>query len=189
MKPLSRPHRRNFNITGHAHVLTFSCFHRFKFLQAERTCHWLADSIDVARRQLKFELWAYVFMPEHAHLLIQPREESHDVASIRHAIKHPVGSKAISFLSKEAPGWLPRITRQRGKKTERLFWQSGGGYDRNIDSPRTLAHEIEYIHLNPVRRGLVERAEDWKWSSSGWYAERQSTNGLVPDSIPAEWIT
>ena len=29
---------------------------------------------------------------------------------------------------------------------------------------------IDYIHLNPVRRGLVERPEDWKWSSFPWYA-------------------
>jgi len=45
--------------------------------------------------------------------------------------------------------------------------------------------EIEYIHNNPVRRGLVARAEDWPWSSAAWYAGARDVP-LVPDvgSIP-----
>jgi len=39
---------------------------------------------------------------------------------------------------------------------------------------------IEYIHNNPVRRGLVSRAEDWKWSSAGWH---EGKNSLRPDPI------
>jgi putative transposase len=62
----------------------------------------------------------------------------------------------VAFLETNAPRWLPRITRQRGGTRERLFWQSGGGYDRNIDEPRTLITMLDYVHLNPVRRELVE---------------------------------
>jgi putative transposase len=178
-------HRRNYNIPGHAHVLTFSCYHGYQFLAAERTCEWLADAINAARSKLDFLLWAYVFMPEHVHLIVYPRRALYDIAEIRHEIKHPVGDQAVRFLATEAPDWLQRVTRTRGKKTERLFWQSGGGYDRNIDEPKTLAAEIEYIHMNPVRRGLVQRAEDWKWSSAGWYL-RGSNAQLILDSIPAE---
>jgi putative transposase len=29
---------------------------------------------------------------------------------------------------------------------------------------------IDYLHANPVRRGLVAKAEDWEWSSTRWYA-------------------
>jgi hypothetical protein len=43
-----------------------------------------------------------------------------------------VGEKALEYLKQHAPHWLSRLTRSRGDKTERLFWQSGGGYDRNI---------------------------------------------------------
>jgi putative transposase len=93
----------------------------------------------------------------------------------------------VRVLAQESPEWLQRITRRRGQKTERLFWQSGGGYDRNIDEPTTLAREIEYLHMNPVRRGLVERAVDWNWSSAGWFEGRASAL-LAPDTIPAEWI-
>ena len=82
---------------------------------------------------------------------------------------------------------MPRITRRRGDDTERLFWQSGGGYDRNITEPKTLMQVIEYIHLNPVRRGLVERADQWKWSSAAWFLGT-GTPPLIPDRIPTEWV-
>ena len=52
---------------------------------------------------------------------------------------------------------------------------------------------VEYIHLNPVRRGLVRRAEDWKWSSVHEYGgtsveEQERRSGLIVDriSFPAD---
>ncbi|MGO9146978.1 MAG: hypothetical protein ACLQDF_11475 [Desulfomonilia bacterium] len=60
------------------------------------------------------------------------------------------------------------IKRKDGRREFR-FWQAGGGYDRNIENPKTLIQMIDYIHQNPVRRGLVEQAADWKWSSASWY--------------------
>jgi hypothetical protein len=56
--------------------------------------------------------------------------------------------------------WLEKITRRRGTRTERLFWQSGGGFDCNITSGKTLLPRIDYIHNNPVRRRLCVRARD-----------------------------
>ena len=182
-----RQHRRNDNEPGHAHELTFCCYRGFTFLNAERTCKWLAEAIEAARVDLDFDLWAYVFMPEHVHLIVRPREAEYDIAEIRKAIKAPVGSKAMKYLLEEAPDWIPKVSRKRGKKTERLFWQSGGGFDRNVIKPGTRMNMIDYIHMNPVRRGLVENPEQWKWSSAAWYLGA----GGVPirvDSIPAEWL-
>ena len=59
---------------------------------------------------------------------------------------------------------------REGQRIRHRFWQPGGGYDRNITSTLALRAAIEYIHANPVRRGLVARAEDWEWSSARWYA-------------------
>ena len=58
------------------------------------------------------------------------------------------------------------ITRRRRGSRERVYWQCGGGYDWNIEEPGTLRTIIDYVHLNPVRRGLVARATDWRWSSA-----------------------
>jgi putative transposase len=177
----SRSMRRPaINEPGHAHELTFSCFRGFDFLKAERTCQWLADAIDAARKEMEFALWAYVFMPEHVHLMIQPKRFPYDIRLIRQKIKEPVGRQAVGYLQAHALEWLPRITVKRGDRIERRFWQAGGGYDRNVWEPHTLLAMIEYIHNNPVRRGLVSRPEDWKWSSAGWH---EGKNSLRPDPI------
>ncbi len=126
-------------------------------------------------------------MPEHAHLLILPRSSSYDIADIRQAIKEPVGRHAFRYLRRYAPHWISKLTRRRGSRHEHLFWQSGGGYDRNIDNGRTLQSEIAYIHMNPVRHGLVEKATDWRWSSASWY-ELGEPGLLRIDPISADWL-
>ncbi len=108
------------------------------------------------------------------------------MASIRKAIKEPVGRKGVAHLVEHSPAWLARITRQRGERTERLFWQAGKGYDRNIWEPKVLMTMIDYVHANPVRRGLVSRPSEWRWSSAGWFDGTPSC-GLIPDRVPPEW--
>ena len=74
---------------------------------------------------------------------------------------------------------------QPGGSVAYRFWQRGGGHDRNLREPEAIHAEIEYMHNNPVRRGLVARAEDWPWSSAAWYAGVREVV-LVPDaaSVP-----
>ena len=133
-----RVHRRNFNDPGHAHELTFSCYRSFEFLKSERTCLWLIEAINAARLKHDVAVWAYVFMPDHVHLLICPRRVNYDIAAIRQAIKEPVARKAVRYLKKDSPEWLSRITIRKGEKTRHQFWQKGGGHDRNITEPATL---------------------------------------------------
>jgi putative transposase len=182
-----RRRRVNINEPGHAHELTFSCYHGFKFLRAERTCLWLADSIEKARKEFSFSLWAYVFMPNHAHLLIWPKAPVYDIAVIRQAMKSPVARRAIAYMKSRAPHWLAKVSRERGDEIEHLFWQSGGGYDRNMISSKALMASIDYLHMNPVRKELVETAADWKWSSAAWYIKGEAIPISV-DPIPAEWL-
>lgn len=105
------------------------------------------------------------------------------IADIRRAIKEPVGRKGIEHLQAHARERLPRVTRTRGKKVEHLFWQSGGGFDRNIKTSKALLAMLEYIHLDPVRRDLVQKAVDWKWSSAAWCEQGQPTP-ITLDPIP-----
>src|SRR5437763_11039394 len=82
----------------------------------------------------------------------------------------PVARQAIAYLKAKAPQWLARLTVHEGQRVRHRFWQPGGGYDRNITSTEALRAMIDYIHANPVRRGLVARVEHWEWSSARWYA-------------------
>jgi putative transposase len=131
-KSIVRKLRRRYYEPGQAHELTFSCYHRYPFLNGDRTRRWFIEALDDARRKMRFELWAYVIMPEHVHVLIVPHELKPDIGSIVGTIKEPVARKAIRFLVEHSPQWLDRITVREGKRLRRRFWQAGGGYDRNV---------------------------------------------------------
>src|SRR5262245_59019633 len=109
--------------------MTFSCFRAFVFLKAERTCQWLSDAIETARKELDFALWAYVFMPEHVHLLICPRRPIYDISTIRQAIREPVGRKGDCLSAGACAALAAAHYRETGKRLERHFWQAGGGDD------------------------------------------------------------
>jgi putative transposase len=156
---------RRFDEPGHAHYLTFSCFRNQRFLTSERACLWLIDAIRHARIQTTFDLWAWVFMPDHVHLLLRPREGI-VVSQILSAIKVPVAKRAAGWVRRAAPEFVPRMLDvQPGGKRFLRFWQRGGGYDRNIVSAQEIYEKIGYVHKNPVRRGLIESPADWRWSS------------------------
>ena len=151
-----RHRRRSINLPGHAHELTFSCFRGIPLLNSDRTRQWFIDALQRARQNHHFDLWAYVIMPEHAHVLVNPFDPDYEMATILKGIKQSVSRRAMLFLRAHAPESLARfaVTRYDGR-IEHRFWQRGGGYDRNIVELDTVLAVIEYIHNNPVRGGLV----------------------------------
>jgi putative transposase len=170
-KPYFRKQRRRYHEFGDARELTFSCYKGYAFLARDRTRIWFLEALQEARQAWPVDLWAYVLMPEHVHLLVWPRAPGERIVSgFLQAVKEPIARRAIAYLERHAPAWLPRLTIREGKRTRRRFWQPGGGYDRNVAEAVALRAMIDYLHANPVRRGLVERAEDWEWSSARWYA-------------------
>jgi putative transposase len=162
--------RVRYNEPGQPRELTFSCFRGYKFLARDRTRQWLCESLGTARSKFGIHLWAYVIMPEHVHLLVYPGDVPDRISRFLQALKESVARKAIRYLRSNAPEWLARMTVKEGPRLRRRFWQPGGGYDRNVTSSKALRAMIDYLHANPVRRGLVAHGEDWEWSSARWYA-------------------
>lgn len=160
---------RHFNDPGHAHFLTFSCYGRLPLLKAERTRQWFVDSVIQAKTRHRYALWAYVIMPDHAHLLVLPLDKKYDISSFLKSVKQSVARKAKHYLQANHRSQLQRLTVTHGEREIFRFWQSGPGYDRNIRSEDELFAKIKYIHNNPLKKGLVSDPTDWKWSSSRWY--------------------
>jgi putative transposase len=126
----------------------------------------LIEAVGRASKKHDFAVLSYVIMPEHAHLLILPRKQDYDIAGILKSIKQSVAKKAKQFLELNDSEWLERLTAKKGDRKVFRFWQSGPGYDRNIRDDDELLEKIKYIHENPVKRGLVDRPEEWEWSSA-----------------------
>jgi putative transposase len=179
-----RKRRRRFDDEGGPRELTFSCYRRYPFLAKDRSRLWFVGALQAARQDWSIDLWAWVIMPEHAHLLIAPRETGVKIGRFAGKIKEQVARLAIAWLEEHSPQWLSKITVCEGKTVRRRFWQPGGGYDRNIDNPKTLLAMIDYIHANPVRRGLTTKPEDWEWSNARWYAGRHNVRLQMDRTLP-----
>jgi putative transposase len=169
----TRPHRKlikHYHEPGDLHELTFSCYKRQPLLTNDSWRRQLAHCIDSAGEELAVQLAAFVFMPEHVHLLIVPTGHEPAIDRYLARIKQPFSKWVKQQLIEAKSPLIDRLTVQErpGKNCFR-FWQEGPGYDRNLRAPAVIEAAIEYIHMNPVRRRLVKWAVDWKWSSASWY--------------------
>lgn len=132
-----------------------------------------------ARTRFIFGLFAWVVMPEHVHLLMCS-SASATVEEVLTFIKNSTAQRVIHRWRRLKAPVLPRITKRNG---EIRFWLKGGGWDDNLKDENELSRKVRYTHLNPVKRGLVERSEDYRYSSIHWWMGRRE--GEVPcDPIP-----
>ena len=88
-------------------------------------------------------------MPEHVHLFVNESERS-------------TLAQAIKSLKQG-------VARRVARRVEDSFWQARN-YDFNVWSEKKFVEKLRYIHRNPVKRGLVARPADWRWSSFRHYA-------------------
>jgi putative transposase len=190
----TQPQRKriqHFHEPGDLHELTFSCYRRLPLLTNDDWRTLLARSIDAAGLETGFKLAAFVLMPEHVHLLVVPTLRDPRIDEYLAKVKQPFSKSIKELLRQQNSPLLARLmVRERPGKICFRFWQEGPGYDRNLNSSKAIAASLDYIHLNPVRRGLVDRAVDWKWSSASWYLlnpPQQQRPGLpLIHRLPAE---
>jgi putative transposase len=161
---------RHYHEPGHLHEFTFSCYQRRPLLTNDDWRGRLARTLDTAGEEYRFQLVAFVFMPEHVHLLTYPLDEQPDFGGYLARIKQPFSKQIKEVLIENRSRLLEQLTvRERPDKFCFRFWQEGPGYDRNLYSRAAVEASIAYIHENPVRRGLCRLAVDWKWSSARYY--------------------
>jgi putative transposase len=134
---------KRYQTEGHHHFLTFSCYHRLPYLNDDHSRIVFLNTLERLRQRHQFYLFGYVLMPEHVHLLLS-EPKLRPLATI------------ISVLKGETSKLL------KGSRTQ--FWQTRY-YDFNVFTQPKFVEKLQYIHRNPVERALVEKPEDWPWSS------------------------
>jgi len=118
-----------------------------RWLLDERVAQCVVDALRYGEQQLAlYQVRAWVLMANHVHLLIYPQAE---LPKITKAIKN--------FSARQANVILGR--------TGRPFWQDES-YDHWVRSPVELQKIVRYMEQNPVAAGLVDAAENWRWSSA-----------------------
>ena len=151
--------RIRYQQTGEFHFLTFSCYRRRPYLSAVAAMELFEDALERIRLRYLFAVAGYVVMPEHVHLLVNEPERGLLSRTVQ-ALK-----LSVSMRSREMP-----------------FWQAHY-YDFNVSTHEKFVEKLRYIHRNPVRRGLVETPDDWRWSSYRHY--QTGIHGTV--EIESEW--
>jgi putative transposase len=131
---------------GCFHFITFSCYHRLPYLDTAASRNLFEQSLEAMRIRYGFVVSGYVVMPEHIHMLVSEPKKAILSKAIQ-ALK-----LSVSVQSKKRPFWQPRY------------------YDFNVHNNEKTVEKLRYMHRNPVVRGLVEKPEDWPWSSFRHYA-------------------
>jgi len=178
----NRKRVKHYYEPGDLHELTFSCHAGLALLAEEMARKLLCESINRAIERHNYRLVAFVLMPEHVHLLVCPMAAHPAIDELLYAIKRPFSYRMKQHYETIRDPIRAELTvRERPERTRFRFWQEGGGYDRNISTPAAILASIDYIHMNPVRRGFVDCARDWKWSSCRWY---ESEKQIVDPDLP-----
>jgi len=147
---------------GCFHFVTFSCYSRQPLLATAEAYGVFEREFEAVRQRYGIVVAGYVLMPEHVHLL--------------------VGEPIRSTLSIALQVLKQQTSRKLKARDEMQFWQRRY-YDFNVWSEEKRVEKLRYMHRNPVKRGLVEKPEDWRWSSFRHYATREI--GVV--EIESRW--
>ena len=169
---------RRFQESGQTHFVTFSCLKRRPYFGSAALYDLFVRCLEDMRCRFEMRVYGFVVMPEHVHLLLS-EPTAVKFAEAMHYLK-------LSF-SKRVPGLVSRTQLSAHKTCANLghrgsFWEKRY-YDRNVRDYREFTLTLQYLHRNPVARGLVVAPEEWKWSSYRQYALREV--GVV--ELESEW--
>ena len=141
--------------------VTFSCEQRLPLFHRDVTKDAFVEALLAADASGSIVIFRWVVMPEHVHLLV--REGNEPLAAAMARLKACFARDTLRLWRAERPEAVERLV---GKDGKTRFWLTGGGHDRWMRSDDDCREKSDYLHGNPVKRGLVARPEDWKWSSA-----------------------
>ena len=144
------------------HFITCSCYRRQPQLRSAKRRDLFLMILEETRRKYRFVVHGYVVMPEHFHLLITEPEVG-DPSVVMKVVKHRF-ARRLNQLRKRTTS--PQIT--FWDSTPDPVWQKRF-YDFNVWTERKRIEKLRYMHRNPVKRGLVEQSDQWRWSSFRTY--------------------
>ena len=165
--------KRKYNLENHVHFLTGVINKRMKLFQKyPECCQIFLENLNFYKNRLDFKFLGYVIMPEHYHLLIMPSSKA-VISRILMVLKGYSAKKIIEFLRNEDIKFLNKlklpVNKIKRKKDSRYRIFKPDDYDFNIFTQDKLIEKLNYMHNNPVKRGLVEKPTKYFYSSSRNY--------------------
>ena len=144
------------------------------------------NALNEARKSAEISIFAYVIMPDHFHLITDSRRSPSEVSRYVNGI---TARRVIGYLKENKYESSLKKLRQETKKREYKYslWDHHSNLF-SINNEKTLMQKVNYIHQNPVRAGMVEKADDYLYSSARiWHRKRLENEPLNVDIERIEW--
>jgi len=161
----------NQNLPGALHFVTGNVFPRQPIFSIEDNCKAFLEELQTARNERECKLIAFVLMPDHFHLVLNPRDG--DIQTHTGILK--------SLSAKRLVELAPENIYFNGKENQ--VWQESFKA-LPLWSQWMISQKTNYIHANPVKAGLVKTARDFRWSSFRAFYGEESDPLL---QIDREW--
>jgi len=143
------------------------------FLRSVRAKNTSVQILGEVRDRYGFSLVGYVVMPEHIHLLMsEPKIGT--PSTVIQVLKQRV-SRRLRRKKRANAGQL-NLSFEGAEDSQRRFWQRRF-YDFNVWSLKKRVEKLHYMHMNPLKRKLVDHPKDWPWSSFPFYSNPK--HGLI----------
>ena len=179
-------HRFRISMDSQALFITVVTKDTLPVFKTEKMKTVLCRAIDEARTSAGFLLFAYVIMIDHVHLLTSRPTTTSNVLRV---LKGITSRRVIDYLKEK--NFLSSLSKLEHHGRERNHRYSLWQTEKNvfpIFSERKFMEKVQYIHQNPVRAGLVERATDYQWSSARiWEGCQSSDEPLLVDKDLIHW--
>lgn len=159
--------RSRYRILEHefAHFVTGTVVAWLPIFTTTARCDILVQAFEYCRQEKGLKIHAWVILDTHFHAIVA----APDLARVLAGLKRHTARRIIELLETERCDWLRRQLRhQRAPhKTEsqHQVWQEGS-HPQAIMTDAMMLQKLEYLHDNPVRRGLVASPEHWRYSSA-----------------------
>ena len=169
-----------------AYYLTSVTKDRLHVFRSEALKRIACQSLNEARNSCGFLIFAYVIMPDHLHVITDATKKASVILRFINGIS---GRRVVDFLKER--GHVTSLKKLRHEEYRRGYRYSLWDHHPNIrllTSESMLMQRVHYTHQNPVRAGLVERAEDYKYSSVRlWKGQPSADEPLFVDISQIRW--
>ncbi|MBC8032041.1 MAG: transposase [Pyrinomonadaceae bacterium] len=144
------------------------------------------NALDEARKSGEFALYAYALMPDHLHTITDSALSSGETLRFINGI---ISRRVINYLQQQGyESSLQKLKRKTQKSDHHYSLWDHHPNVRLLLTEKMLMERVHYTHQNPVRAGLVERAEDYRWSSVRcWNGNPLEDEPLLMDLDLIKW--
>jgi putative transposase len=162
--------RYRFGEDAAAYFVTFSVVEWLPVFVSEAACQIVVDSFNFCHAKKNLRINAYVIMPTHLHAIVF--DENWDAGRLEQTLvdmRKFTGRKLIGHCAEHGPRCFRNIFEEAaGDDRQHRFWQPTK-HPEAIQSEGFWRQKLDYLHLNPCRKGLVRRAADWRFSSASHF--------------------